>query len=277
MVAGTNEQSPVLNVRLDFVTRHTAPDLLEFVALNGVEPELRKAAQDEVARESVLRDIAIKDTVVVNRMAALERITSTSVLEAVFRQTRKSDKKISREARARLDAVREAEERPVRIQAECEQICRRMEALLEGEQWAVENAELQSLENRWQAIMDEADEASQKRYALAREAFMKASADFRQAREAEEREWADIRAVRQELLALMERCQMDLLATSALSSNDEETQRTELASWQTAWEQAAKLPVDQALPLNEQFARHKSAIRQRLDSLRDARQMMFTV
>ena len=273
LVAGTKEQCPALDVRLDFISGHTDPDLLEFVALSGVESELRKVAQGGVTRETVLRDIAIKDTVIANRMAALERITEPSVLEAVFRQTRKSDKKISREARTRLDAMREAEERPARIKAECEQVCSRMEALVKGQQWQVTDAELQSLDSRWQAIADETDAASQTRYALAREAFMQASADFRQAREAEERHWADIRAVKQELLMRMEQCQVDLLATSALSSDADKEQRAELESWRTTWDQAEKLPAEQALSLNEQFTRIESSIRQRLGSLRDSRQM----
>ena len=117
------QESPTLELRLDFLSRHPEEDLLKFVALNGSETELRKSVQDRISRESVLRDIAINDPVAENRLAALDRITETSVLEAVYRQTRKSDKQVSRQARARLDARREAEERPARIRAGRTDLC----------------------------------------------------------------------------------------------------------------------------------------------------------
>jgi hypothetical protein len=129
LLAGTRQEGPALELRLDFLTQHPEADLLKFVALNGIETELRKSAQDRISRESVLRDIAINDTIAANRLAALERITQTSVLEAVYRQTRKSDKQISRQVRDRLDARREEQERPARIRAESEQICARIDGI----------------------------------------------------------------------------------------------------------------------------------------------------
>ena len=157
LLAGTRKKSPLLNVRVDFLSRHRDTELLEFVALNGIEPEFRKSAQDSITREAVLHDIAIRDALLANRLAALERITDLPLLEAIMQQARKRDKQIYRQSRERLDAIREAQARPARIMAESEQICAALDAMGQGGNWQAELQALQGLEGRWQAIKDEAN------------------------------------------------------------------------------------------------------------------------
>ena len=277
LLAGSRQGGPVLELRLDFLSRHPEADLLKFVALNGIETELRKSAQDRISRESVLRDIAINDTVAANRLAALERITQTSVLEAVYRQTRKSDKQVSREARSRLDARREAQERPARIRAESEQICARIESLGHADRWEQEQADLQRLESRWQAVADETDEVYRSRYASARQAFLTAFEAFRAARDAEEREWASIRTARQTLLEETEQRLADVQDTAALAADTEAGYRAELTTWQTRWQELPALPASQAQPLNGRFQEALNRIRQRLDLLQKYRAMETTL
>jgi len=273
LLAGTRQEGPALELRLDFLTQHPEADLLKFVALNGIETELRKSAQDRISRESVLRDIAINDTIAANRLAALERITQTSVLEAVYRQTRKSDKQISRQARDRLDARREEQERPARIQAESEQICARIESLGHTNRWDQEQADLQRLESRWQAVANEADEVYRRRYASARQAFLTAFETFCAARDAEEREWASIRTARQTLLEETEQRLADVQDTAVLAADTEAGYRAELTSWQTRWQELPALPANQAQPLNGRFQAALNGIRQRLDLLQQYRAM----
>jgi len=277
LLAGTRQECPALELRMDFLSQHAEADLLKFVALNGIETELRKSAQDRVSRESILRDIAINDSVAENRLAALERITQTSVLEAVYRQTRKSDKQVSRQARDRLDARREAQERPARIRAESEQICARIESLGQADRWEQEQADLQRLESRWQAVADETDEVYRSRYASARQAFLTAFEAFRAARDAEQRGWADIRTARQTLLEETEQRLADLQDTAALAADTEAGHRAELTTWQTRWQELPALPASQAQPFNGRFQQALKSIHQRLNLLQGYRAMETTL
>jgi len=273
LLAGTRRESPVLELRMDFLSQYPEADLLKFVALNGIETELRKSAQDRISNESVLRDVAINDTVAANRLAALERITQTSVLEAVYRQTRKSDKQVSHQARYRLDARREARERPARIRTESEQICARIESLGHTDRWEQELADLQRLESRWQTVADETDEVYRSRYASARQAFLTAFEAFRAVRDAEEREWASIRTARQTLLAQIEQCLADVQGTAALAADTEAEYRAVLTTWQTRWQELPALPASEARPLNARFQEALNNIQQRLNLLQKYRAM----
>ena len=273
LLAGGRQESPALQCRTEFLARHPEAELLKYVALNGDETELRKSAQDGISRESVLRDIAINDPVLANRLAALERITETSVLEAVYRQTRKSDKQISRVARGRLDALREAEERPERIRAESEQICIRLESLGQADRWQRDQAELQRLEARWQAVADETDEVFRNRYASARQAFLDTFAAYQQAREAEEREWASARTARQTLLTQLEQRLAAIQDSTTLPEDTEAEYRAELTVWQTRWKAMPDLPAAQAQPLNAHFQELRDGIHKRLQLLQKYRSM----
>jgi len=266
LLAGTRKTSPALNVRMGFLSRHPETSLLEFVSLNGVETELRRSTQDRITEQTMLRNIAVKDAVLANRQAALERITDTSILEAVIRQTHKHDKQIHRQSQAHLDAIREAQERPARIKAECEQICTDLETMAQGEKWQEALDKLQPLVDRWQTIADEAGAEFITRYELAHGIVMKESAAFRQAREAEQREWAAIEARRQALLVEVAQRKAQLPDDQTLSEDAETKYSAELESWQTAWSQAGELPASQAQPLEEQFSQDTNAIRRQLEA-----------
>ena len=273
LLAGTRKKSPLLNVRVDFLSRHRDTELLEFVALNGIEPEFRKSAQDSITREAVLHDIAIRDALLANRLAALERITDPPLLEAIMQQARKRDKQIYRQSRERLDAIREAQARPARIMAESEQICAALDAMGQGGNWQAELQALQGLEGRWQAIKDEAEPACQARYKQTHAAFTQAAAAYRETREAEQRQWAVILADREALLAQVAQCQAQLLDTQDLSVEDAAGYTAELQSWQTAWKAAGDLPTAQAQPLDAQFTQHINTLHQRLQVLQRTRQL----
>jgi hypothetical protein len=273
LLAGKLQDSPALQNRMDFLCRHPEADLLKFVALSGTETELRKSAQDRISRESVLRDVAINDTVAANRLAALERITQATVLEAVYRQTRKSDKQVSRQARDRLDALREAEERPIRIRTESEQICARLESLGRGQRWQQEEAELARLEDRWRIVADETDEIYRKRYTVARQAFVAALTAFRQAEEVEQRELQHIEAAREALLTELEQRLAKLGQSATLAEDSEASHRAELSAWQARWKELPALPAAQARPLDERCRQLQQDLRQRLSLLHDCREV----
>jgi len=273
LLAGTRNHSPRLDARMEFLSRHPDTKLLEFLAMNAVEAELRRQAQDRITREALLQDIAVGDAVLANREAALERITDPERLEAINRQTSKRDKQIYRQSRLRLDAIREAQERPARIRAEAERICSTLEAMVPGSDLQAQQNELQRLQARWQAIGNEADPDVQVHYARALDAFLEAATAFRAAREAEAQQWAVIAAGREALLAQMEQRLAALRDMQALTLEDESGIAAELNAWQRAWQETGELPVAQAQSLDDQFTQHSGAIRQRLEALQQHRQM----
>ncbi|MEN8760881.1 MAG: DUF349 domain-containing protein, partial [Thiogranum sp.] len=192
-------------------------------------------------------------------------------------QTRKSDKQVSREARSRLDARREAQERPARIREESEQICARIEALGHADRWEQEQADLQRLESRWQAVADETDEVYRNRYTSARQAVLTTFEAFRAARDAEQREWASIRTARQTLLEETEQRLADLQDTATLAADTEAGFRAELTTWRSRWQGLPALPASQAQPLDGRFQQVLTGIHQRLDLLQKYRAMETTL
>jgi len=273
LLAGTRVKAPPLVDRMGFLSRCPDTRLLEFIAMNAVEAELRRAAQDRITREALLQDIAIGDAVLANREAALERITDPDRLEAINRQASKRDKQIYRQSRLRLEAIREAQERPARIRAECERLCSAVEAMVPGGDLQAQQIEFQRLQARWQTIGDEADPDARARYDLAVDKYLKAATAFREAREAETRQWAVIVACREALLAQMQQRLADLLDTQALTAEAGRGFSDELDDWQRAWQEAGDLPNTQGQSLDEQFVQQTDAIRRRLEALQQHRKM----
>ena len=271
LLAGVNEKFHPLEIRLDFLTRHPEPEFLEYVALKGAEPELRKSAQALVMREEVLGEVAVHDPVFANRLAALERIDDSSVLEKIFHDTRKHDKQINRLSRSKLDALIEAQQRIVRNQTECETICKRLEQMGQGENWETELAEFEQFEESWKRLSIEAEAEFQARYATARDAFLRRSAVYREARQAEEQAWGIAKSAKQAILSELAKCLVEMQDLDTLNEELESKYKTDLEHWQTAWNEVTGLPDIQAAPLNATYEKDLGAIRKQIAVLKDCR------
>lgn len=269
LLAGSREDSPPLADRIEAVAETGESDLLEFIAANGKEAELRRAALARVGREALLGDIAIGDPVSENRLAALERITQRSTLERVFNQTRKSDKQVSRRAREKLDVLIEALERPVRLREQCEVLCASAEALGRQRQWDQDYATLEYLDVQWRQLEAEVDEAFKQRYEEARQAFLAASEAHREAKAAQleaEQAHAGARAAREALIAAVEQLQP---AAEDLEGPGLEAR---LAEIDQAWEQAEALPEGDLQRLAQRYQRARKGVLSRRDQLRQAQE-----
>ena len=264
LLAGIETKRQPLELRRDFLRQHPDSRLVEFVALQGTEPELRIAAQEMVDGQTILGEVAIKDPVIANRLAALERISDSKVLEKVVRKTRGHDKQINRLSRAKLDEMAQERERVQRLRGDCEMICERLEQMGQGGDWDKEIAEFEGLETRWQCLEGEAEEAYWTRHAAARDTFMRASAAFREARAAQEKEWSVARGAKQTILTELERRCDELLGLESLSEETEAEYRSELDKWHHAWSEIADLPDPLTRPLNETYAQNCASMDKRL-------------
>lgn len=265
LLAGLEQAAHSLDTRVEFLKQHPQETLLEYVALEGEEPELRHVAQGLVERQEVLGEVSVKDPVIANRLAALERVTDPLVLESVYRQTRKQDKQINRLSKAKLDAVRESEERTATVRKESEKLCSRLEQMGQGGDWESELAEFENLNQRWLSFSDAVDDGFRTRYARAYEAFQHASANYRQAREEQQREWAVGKEARQRILTELENCLSELKGQERLSKDSESSLRMALDNWQSSWKQVPELPVSQSSPLDTAYDQLSKDIRKRLD------------
>jgi len=252
LLCGQKENSPKLETRLAQLQQLTDSNMLEYVALNGQEFELRLMAVDKIEREGLLGDIAIQDPVSQVRLRAVEKLTQKSTLERVVKASRNRDKRVSRIARDKLDALIEQIERPKRIQAECEAICTRLESLINPSQatesqltqesaknWEYKNAELRHLQMRWQVVADEAPVEFKTRFTKAQQAFVVAFEHYQQAKEAFRLREQALRDAKQRIYLQIEHLLTDLQAQEQLAEEEQFKQR--LAHLQAQWAEIQQL------------------------------------
>lgn len=183
LLAGQKENTTLLAARLEWVDRITSAELLEYVAKHGQEFEIRLAATQQINNQEILADIAINDPSNKVRLIAVENLTQQAQLEHVFKNTRNRDKTVNRIAHDKLNALIEANERPLKIRQECETLCFRLEKFGRGDRsnkiWEQEQAEYKHVHNRWQAIEQAEIEADlQTRFVTAQQAFTTALEQF---------------------------------------------------------------------------------------------------
>jgi hypothetical protein len=221
--------------------------ILEQVAVQGQEPEVRRAAIERLASPEVLALCAVQDPLAANRGAAVDRIETKDALELVVRQIGKRDKNVYRSAREKLRLIAEREERPLRVRALCEELCQKAERLGRLEQWSQDRAILDLLDRQWGEIRDEAEPEWHTRYESARERFIQAYGGH--ARETAARVAAEEahESLHAERLALL-----DALAEAPTLTTEQEIQALcERVS--TAWDALDALPPPRQKPLDQRY------------------------
>ena len=137
---------------------------MERVAKSAVDRALRAEAQGRVVRPALLAEYVLGDPDVQLRLALLERITDTNLLERIVERSRKTDKTVNRNARERLDALRIAAGDPATITERARILCDRVEALMRAP-GADAAAELASIDRDWGALGDAVPSVLAARYA----------------------------------------------------------------------------------------------------------------
>jgi len=200
------------------------------VAVYGQEFELRLAALQKVEREGLLGDIVINDPISKVRLVALERVHQKSTLERIYKLTRNRDKRVSRIVREKLDKLIEQSERHHKLHHDAETICKQLEVLIPADPIALakkndhygerEHTEIKRLQERWQVVEPEIEEALKERFTEAKQKFAEAFTHYQQERERlhqQEQTLMPIRSAKQriceqteQLLAEMQTMQLTL-------------------------------------------------------------------
>ncbi|MEY6433663.1 DUF349 domain-containing protein [Thioalkalicoccus limnaeus] len=215
LLCGLAEPRLPLDERLAELAATDDERTLEQIATTAHEPEMRHAAIERVTSAATLGQCALRDPLAGNRQTAVERLTDKAALERVAREIGKRDKRVYRLAKDRLKAMAEQEARPLRIRAQCAELCEKIERLGRFEQWEQDRGMLDLIERDWARIADEADETSRTRYDAGRARFLAAFEEYRA--------WNDERAAKQRALAERHAAIEALLAelNDAVASGDE--------------------------------------------------------
>jgi hypothetical protein len=149
LLAGPLDQAPSLDARLATLRDNPSTGLCGYLARKAVAVEIRSAALEGVKDTGLLTRVAVDDPVASIRRLALERIEDPQGWELVSRNARNKDKQISRAARERLDAYRQAEA----DREAAEAICKELEALLAADSLRPDSqARYQRLCGQWDRL-----------------------------------------------------------------------------------------------------------------------------
>lgn len=155
--------------------------ILSAVAIEAREPEMRMAALARLTAQDLIAARALGDAATQVRVAAAERLRARPALEQVARRIGKKDKRVYRLVNARLKELAEAEARPARLRAQCEELCAQLETLGRFENWGQDRARFELIERQWAALADQVAPDAAARFERERERFQAAYAAHLQA------------------------------------------------------------------------------------------------
>jgi len=166
LLVGTHPASPSATERLRLLEAQDDAELTERVALAAKEPELRRTALARLRRPALLFDRALADPDPAIRLALVERLDDEATLERLADRARKSDKRVARRARERLEELRLSRSDATTLEQRGRLLCERLEQLLREPQ--PELAET-TIVAQWSAIAAALPATLQARFQAARE------------------------------------------------------------------------------------------------------------
>ncbi len=261
LLCGLADDSPPLSERLAELSEADDMRVIEQVAINGKESEIRLAAIQRLSSQSVLAACTLKDAVTANRNAAAERLDDKQALERVARKIGKKDKRVYRITKRKLKEIAEREALPELIRNQCHELCERLDRLGRFGKWVQDRALLELIDRQWTDIEPKADEGWKVRYLKGREKFLTAYEDYRQEHQAQiAAEEARI-ANRDRHIALIE----ELSACG--SRSDEGKVRDAVAEIAARWDALEDLPEKEQDALQRRYLTASDMAAARLELL----------
>lgn len=160
LLAGIHAKAPSPTECTRLLRAQDDAALIEHIARNATDANLRAAALARVTRVSLLAERATADASPELRLAALERIDDEALLDRLAERTRKSDKRVSRRASERADALRIARGDSDVAENVARALCERLERLVrEPDAEAVAE-----IDRQWTVIEERASERLRARF-----------------------------------------------------------------------------------------------------------------
>lgn len=156
LASSHSDSRPALPLRVQVAETTSDRDLVENLARNAPEKELRRVALARVERQGVLGDCCINDSDAENRRFAASRVSQHTTLKRVIDALRKSDKTLYAELQARLQAELLEQRDAGAVKTEGLRICIELEklALQAGNQ---DTPKTRELHEAWKFIAPDAD------------------------------------------------------------------------------------------------------------------------
>jgi exonuclease SbcC len=185
LLCGEEDNAPPVSECLEEIAVLRDERLLEHLAREARESEVRQAALLKIQDQNVLAACALHDTLAANRSAAAQRLEDKRALEVVAKNIGKKDKSVYRIARQKLKELAEREAMPARIREQCAELCEKLERLGRFESWVQDRAMLDLLDRQWAEIAPQAEAQWRDRYEQLRERFLASYEDYRREHQAE--------------------------------------------------------------------------------------------
>jgi len=159
LIAGTGQYPIDLANRKQSFAAIDNQDIVEYVARESKEADLRLMAVEKIQRQSLLGDMASDDADQEVRLKALDKINQVSTLERVYKKSRLRDKRVSALAKERLDVLIAAQERPKVLKKDARQCCLDLESLVQrckkSGQWLSAKPRFDALQTAWRSTREQ--------------------------------------------------------------------------------------------------------------------------
>ncbi len=237
LLSGRDGDLPLAE-RLPLVETLEDADLLEALALEGDNQQLRLAALARIDDEARLIRQACDNGIAGVRRAAAERITSEAGLTRLAREARR-DKQVARQARKALAALRANENQAREALATRERLLEAVEQQAQAPWEPLFGGRFRHLQREWEALQPPPSRAQELRYQEACLRCRKILSDHEarhQAHQAATQRQADADQVRRELVEALEESLSALQRSDLLTAQDIASLQSQKRLLATRWQ-----------------------------------------
>lgn len=269
LLAGQLQPTPNLEQRLQRIDGLLQDqELCLFLLKEGKEPELRAKVLDQVKDEKLLAEVACDDNAAPLRLQAAEQVQQENLLETIAKAMRSRDKRVYRLVKERLDVLQEARERPLRLRAAREELCKRLELLLKANDWeggdsAAEHPELQRLQTQWQAIDGEAEAEQAAQFQQLYQNCLDAWVHYQTEKQAR----SSLRNAKQGLFGGLQAIENELQQAQRIKTEQARELGEQIDALNRDWQRLDKLPEQEEQSFYSQFNQSYHHARSRLKEL----------
>jgi len=274
LLAGLKDEAPSLERRMSIIQSLDDEKLLEFLLQKAKDTEVRLFVLEKIDRDTVYGDVAEKDNSTNVRVRAVEKITHRPTLERVMKHSRNKDKKVYRIAKEKLEALQEAEERPKRLRAQREEVCKRLELLRKLADWDTGAQELERVQQEWQRTEQAATdmqlttaEEDQAQIAHYQNLFNQCHTALQNYQE-EQRAYAEQRTEKQTVLENIQTLLDELKQRDDIEREVAQEYETQLGNLQTRWDYSGSLPEHEEQKMHSRFKALHKQVHTQLAALR---------
>ncbi len=245
LLCGSIAGAPPVDARIKFFDRHQPRELIQQVALQGNEAELRRHVIPYLQSPELLAEIALNDRALDVRVSAVEHIDDIAALDRVVKKVRKSDKRITQVARHRLTDLRKRSAQSQRLV----QLSEAMETLLESASFVDRQSTLLRAERERNGPISDVDVAVRERFEQAFSSLERLCVAYRRTK-----------TERQRACQILENLANELQAEEELTSGLEQRMQAALAEANENWNTAGAMDAADANSLTQRYRRFAEAV-----------------